>query len=94
MAHEVEFRIPSKVSLGRSDVVFRAYDDEGLIGTLMVSQGGVEWRSARRQYVMSSRWHRFDEIAATGFPRARKKPTRRTQLSRKRTTPRRRRTTR
>lgn len=83
MAHEVEFTIPSKVHLGSSDVVFRAYDEDGLIGTLMVSRGGVEWRSARRRYVMSSRWARFDEIAETGFPRSRKKPTRRTRQAKK-----------
>lgn len=79
MAHEVSLQIRSKLPIGNTDVLFRAYDDDELIGTLMVSRGGIEWRSARHQYVLSARWERFDEIAYDTFPRAKRKPTARTR---------------
>jgi hypothetical protein len=86
MSHEVEFRIPATtVQVGGRDIVFKAYDEEHLIGTLMISRGGVEWRSAKHQYVVSASWSRFDDIATLRFPRERKKPTARTRKKRQHT---------
>lgn len=78
MAHRVTFEVTAKAELGPSDIIFKAYDDDVLIGTLMVSQGGIEWRSAKRSYVGNATWERFDAVAARSFGE-RKLPTPRTR---------------
>jgi len=90
MSHEVEFKIPAHtVELGGRDVVFKAYDDGRLIGTLMISLGGIEWRSAKHQYVATADWDRFDDVATRSL-REQKKPTPRTRRQRRKASTRRR----
>lgn len=78
VAHRVTFKVAAKAELGPSDVIFKAYDDDVLIGTLMVSQGGIEWRSAKRSYVGYATWERFDGVATRSFGE-RKLPTPKTR---------------
>ena len=79
MAHEVELRASVRVDLGSRDVVFRVREDDELVGTLMISRGGIEWRSAKHQYVSTTAWERFDDIAFKHFPTEVRKPTPRTR---------------
>lgn len=71
--HKVQFSIPFR-ELGRADIIFKVYaqesvartrrkkmeDDEYLIGTLLVSHGAIEWRSAKKQNKVKLGWSDFD----------------------------------
>jgi hypothetical protein len=63
--HEVRFSVPNR-DLGNADIVFKAWDrsDEGFIGELRVSVGGVEWRGSRqrRTYTYRLNWTEFDDL--------------------------------
>lgn len=61
MAHQVVFNVPNRV-LGKEDIRFDVHDENGKVGTLLVSKGGVEWRPAYGKLVRRARWKRFDDI--------------------------------
>jgi len=42
MAHKVDFTVPER-SLGNSDIEFSVYTEEGKLGTLRISKGGIDW---------------------------------------------------
>ena len=66
--HAVRFTVPYR-ELGRSDVKFKIYAEEGrrqrqrqLIGTLYVSHGAIEWRSRKKhkEGIVKLDWPDFD----------------------------------
>ena len=65
--HSVRFTVPFR-DLGRADVIFKVYADtgegEGLLGTLLVSHGAIEWRSHRKQKKVKKNWSDFDRLMA------------------------------
>lgn len=61
MAHNVVFNVPNR-RLGKEDIRFDVHDDDGKVGTLLVSKGGVDWRPARGKLAYRVRWERFGEI--------------------------------
>jgi hypothetical protein len=61
MAHDVIFNVPNR-KLGKEDIRFDVHDDEGKVGTLLVSKGGVDWRPAHGKLAYRVRWERFGEI--------------------------------
>jgi hypothetical protein len=42
-SHLVEMKIPTTKVVQHADVVFEVFDDDGKLGELRVSQGGVDW---------------------------------------------------
>lgn len=56
--HRVTVTSPKR-EVGNSDSVYRVYDDDGKIGELRISRGGVEWwpRDAKRGKLLS--WEQF-----------------------------------
>lgn len=85
--HEVKFSVPNR-DLGNADVVFKAWDrsaDEGFIGELRISVGGVEWRGSRQRRTFTYRlnWAEFDDLLFQCASRRRKtkrKPRRRVRM--------------
>lgn len=61
-AHEIQFQIPAKQVL-KKDVEFDIKSDGKKLGTLLVSQGNIEWVPANNS-VKKKRlsWERFAEI--------------------------------
>jgi len=47
MAHKVTFDVPRR-ELGREDIVFVVHKDDKRFGTLLISQGAVEWRPTNK----------------------------------------------
>ncbi len=59
MAYEVEFQAPTR-KLGRADLVFKVRQDGDVLGTLKVSQGGVEWlKKNRHANTHKFNWKKF-----------------------------------
>jgi hypothetical protein len=61
MAHEVVFRVPNR-SLGKEDIIFDIFDEEGKLGSLRVSKGGVDWRPAHGKLAYRARWLAFSKV--------------------------------
>ena len=62
MAHKVIFNVPNR-ELGKEDIRFDVFDEEdGKIGSLLVSKGGIDWRPAHGKKAYRARWVRFGEI--------------------------------
>lgn len=67
--HSVKFSVPYR-NLGRADIKFKIYAEEGprrkkdrhIVGTLLVSHGAIEWRSRRKRKTSSIKldWDDFD----------------------------------
>lgn len=62
--HRADFQVPNR-PLGKSDIVFRVYEDDELYGTLKVSFGALDWIPANAPHSMPYRitWDRFDAFA-------------------------------
>ena len=61
MAHHVEFSIPSR-KLGRSDVEFKVWTGDDLLGTLKISRGSLVWFPANTTKGYKMTWERFDGL--------------------------------
>jgi hypothetical protein len=60
VAYNVTYTIPNQRELLNSDVVFDAIrEDQGKVGTLKVSKGGVDWRPGRGKKVYTFSWDQF-----------------------------------
>jgi hypothetical protein len=66
MAHEVQFKVPSR-KLGKSDVIFVVKDEAGVLGTLKVSKGAVVWYPKKTSYGYKADWDRFHKVAQECF---------------------------
>ena len=67
--HSIRMKAPATgLPVGNADIVFEVSDEDegGLIGTLYVSRGRVEWRSANHKYPWSKTWRQFDEMTQSG----------------------------
>jgi hypothetical protein len=68
MAHEVLFNVPDR-TVGKADIEFKVFNDDGRLGTLRVSKGSVVWyrEHAKRGHKIS--WYRLGQlIEAHGNP--------------------------
>jgi hypothetical protein len=61
MAHQVKFSVPER-KLGRSDVEFKVWQDDSLLGTLKVSRGSIVWFPSNTTYGYKTSWEKFDEV--------------------------------
>lgn len=53
-------RVPS-LQVGKADVRFDVKDENGKVGTLLVSKGGIEWRPSKKQN-RPIPWPDFDRL--------------------------------
>ena len=63
-SHLVEMKIPTTKVVQHADVVFEVYDDDGKMGELRVSQGGVDWYPRGAQIPARLSWETFDAVMA------------------------------
>ena len=61
MPHRVVFNVPNR-NLGKEDILFDVYDDEGKVGALRISKGGVDWRPAWSKLAYRARWGAFNKL--------------------------------
>lgn len=61
MAHEVKFNVPDRV-LGKADIEFKVYNDDGKLGTLRVSKGAVVWYPLSGKKGRKISWYRLGEL--------------------------------
>jgi hypothetical protein len=63
-SHLVEMKIPTTKVVQHADVVFEVYDDDGKMGELRVSQGGVDWYPRGAQIPAKVSWEKFNAVMA------------------------------
>ena len=61
MAHRVTVEMPPR-EIGKADVKFSVYDDDGKIGTLAISRGSVVWFPFGTKYGHKMRWAKFAQM--------------------------------
>jgi hypothetical protein len=61
-SHKVEMKIPTTKMVQHADVVFEVDDDEGKLGELRVSQGGVDWYPRGAQIPAKLSWEQFAAV--------------------------------
>ena len=59
--HKVEVGIPKR-ELGNSNIEFRVWKDEALLGTLKISKGAVVWTPANNEYSYKLDWSKLGEL--------------------------------
>lgn len=62
---KVSLKVPNAIDVGRVDVEFEVREGNTLIGTLSISQGGIDWRAAGKRSAQSATWTRFAELMMT-----------------------------
>jgi hypothetical protein len=61
-SHWVEMKIPTTKVVQHADVVFEVFDDEGKLGELRISQGGVDWYPRGAQIPAKLSWEQFANV--------------------------------
>jgi hypothetical protein len=63
-SHKVEMKIPTTKMVQHADVVFEVHDDDGKLGELRVSQGGVDWYPRGAHIPAKLSWEQFAAVMA------------------------------
>lgn len=63
--HRVELTVPS-MTVANADVQFHVQADGVRLGTLTISQGGIDWRPAKKQSPRRATWEQFDRLMSEG----------------------------
>jgi len=76
MAHEVSAKLHTQV-VGNKDLEIEVKSGTGAskpkLGTLLISQGNIEWVPANKQYKRRLSWRKFDAVMkAAGKPTPKK----------------------
>jgi|GEM_PF-2580191 hypothetical protein len=62
MAHTIRVEVPQR-DLGKLDAVVEIRNENGLIGTLNISKGGVDyWPKGVKTNVITKTWVQFDKL--------------------------------
>jgi hypothetical protein len=61
MKHRVTFSIPSK-ELKKADIIFKISNDNGLLGTLEISNGSLVWFPKGKNIGHKAYWHQFNKF--------------------------------
>jgi hypothetical protein len=61
-SHLVEMKIPTTKVVQHADVVFEVFDDDGKLGELRVSQGGVDWYPRGAQIPAKLSWEQLARV--------------------------------
>jgi len=59
--HSVKLTKTPELEIGSADLEFTIEDETGKLGTLLISKGGIEWSSYKKQK-RHLPWERFDKI--------------------------------
>lgn len=61
--HTVKVEVPpNALELSSADLKITVRDRDEKIGTLLVSRGAIEWRTANGKVLYRSGWERFDRL--------------------------------
>jgi hypothetical protein len=63
--HSVSLQVAHAVPIGSVDITLPVRKDGKLLGTLTISQGGVDWKKAHAQKHVSFSWTQFAELMAS-----------------------------
>lgn len=63
--HQVDMGMPQQ-TVGNADVVFKVKSDQGVVGTLKVSRGGLEWVPKNKTYGHRVPWVKLDVLLRNG----------------------------
>lgn len=59
--HRILIEMPPR-EIDNSDVTFRVQQDDGLLGRLTISKGGVDWTPANKRSSISKNWTQIHEM--------------------------------
>jgi hypothetical protein len=62
--HHVALQISHEIPIGGTDIALPVYRGTRLLGTLTISQGGVDWKKAYARKSISMTWSRFADVMA------------------------------
>ena len=62
--HRVSLQIAHEIPIGSVDITVPVRRGPKLLGTLTISQGGVDWKKAYAHKSVSVNWARFAELMA------------------------------
>lgn len=62
MAHELKITSVPLLEVKNKDLVIKVTNDEGVLGYLHVSKGGIEWKNKNFRYHRKLRWKQFAEL--------------------------------
>jgi hypothetical protein len=77
MAHEVSAKLHTKVVANKDlEIEIKAGTgaSKAKLGTLLISQGNIEWVPANKQYKRRLTWTKFDAVMRAAGKATRKKP--------------------
>jgi hypothetical protein len=60
--HHVSLNISHEIPIGGTDIALPVYRGKKLLGTLTISQGGVDWKKAYARKSKPFDWTRFAEL--------------------------------
>lgn len=63
--HHVSLQISHEIPIGGTDIALPVYKGTKLLGTLTISQGGVDWKKAYARKSISVTWSGFAELMAS-----------------------------
>ncbi len=61
-AHKVSMQVSHEIPIGNVDITLPVRKGTKLLGTLTISQGGVDWKKAHARRSISVNWTRFAEL--------------------------------
>ena len=61
MAHTVTVKVPAR-PVARADVEFVVKKNDGVLGSLKISQGAVNWLAKGTTYSCKMSWAKFDKV--------------------------------
>ena len=59
---KVSLKVPNAIEVGTADVEFEVREGNTLIGTVTISQGGIDWRAAGKHRTQPATWNQFAEL--------------------------------
>lgn len=62
--HAVSLQVSHAIAIGSVDITLPVRKSGKLLGTLTISQGGVDWKKAHAHSSVSVNWTRFAELMA------------------------------
>jgi hypothetical protein len=63
-AHSVSLQLDHAIAIGKVDITLPVRKGSKLLGTLTISQGGVDWKKSHAHSSKSVTWTQFAELMA------------------------------
>jgi hypothetical protein len=62
MAHKISLELAHAIPIGNVDIKLPVRNGNTLVGTLTISQGGVDWRKANARIPTKVTWKKFADL--------------------------------